>query len=84
MVQDEFKQVVDWSNLTKEDLRLEIDDLKNQNLRSFIILVALKLQQMISEKEENQAVIDDITAKYKASMEKVLEYELKFEMYQEK
>ena len=47
-------------------------------------MVALKLQNFISEQEENQAVLKDITAKYKAACERVLEYDLKFAKYSDK
>ena len=76
--------MVDWSNLTPEDLHLSNKQLESKNVRNFIILVALKLQNFISEQEENQAVLKDITAKYKNTSEKVLEYDLKFAMYTDK
>ncbi len=56
----DFKKMINWLNLKSEDVTLEESTLEAPTVRNFVILTALKIQQLKGElketKELNQAL----------------------------
>jgi len=49
LIQPDFKQLVNWLTLTPETVTMEDAALELPNLRNFVILTALKIQQLIAD-----------------------------------
>ena len=53
----DFKAMINWNNLSKEHVKIEEKTLKQPKMKNFVILVALKLQQLASELGENESLV---------------------------
>ena len=56
----EFKNLVSWQNLGFEHVEIDEQTLSKPTMNNFIILVALKMQQLIQDNAENDALIHSL------------------------
>ena len=49
--------MINWNNLSKEHVEIEDKQLKKWSMKNFIILVALKLQQLTSDLAESESLV---------------------------
>ena len=76
LVQPAFKQIVNWLTLTPECVTMDEAAFEVPGVRNFVILTALKVQQLIGDLKESQAVNEALTQKHQASKENELKFEI--------
>jgi len=76
LVAPDFKRMINWLSLKREDVTLKHTQIEDANLRNFIILTALKIQSLMGDLEEAQELNQSLKFKHRHWKEKELETEI--------
>jgi len=79
----DFKKMINWLNLKSEDVTLEETALETPTLRNFIILTALKIQQLKGELKETKELNQTLSKQHQEWRENELEHEIKLNILKE-
>lgn len=87
LIQAEFKKSVSWESLKRENVTI-VDQgaFETPELRNFMILSALKIQQLMNDLKEAQELTNSLKSKHQQWQESELQNEIKMnhmkEMYE--